>query len=173
MEWPTTREQVIDWTHSEHDMLEQVVNSLTPEQLVAPILDDGWSVKDVLAHIAEWEKLMLGWIEAYLRGGAPVRFAPDFVPTPDTFQETADRLNQALYEQNRARSLQDVCEDYAATYERVLALLGRLSQQDMFGPNRFPAREGTPLAPTIGGNTFGHYREHREWIQTALGKSAD
>lgn len=46
------------------------LKALTPEEWVAPSLCDGWSIKDVVAHIVSYEELgPFGLIKRFLKGG--------------------------------------------------------------------------------------------------------
>jgi hypothetical protein len=65
----------------------------------------GWSVKDILAHLVEWQRMALGWYEAGLRGEKPAMPAPGY-----TLRELP-RLNHDIYVRYRRRSLRAVLED--------------------------------------------------------------
>jgi len=164
MSEPQNKAELLGAIRAEHQHMEELLSTLTPEQLTAPVFDAGWSVKDHLAHLMAWEKLMLGWIAASLRGEPVVRFAPGF-ETAESAPEVMDALNNHLYEQNRSRTLDDVLADFRQTHEQVLTQLSQLTEQDIFEPGRFPWRQGASLYGNIEGNTTGHYYEHREWIR--------
>src|SRR5437868_4667680 len=89
-----------------HAEMEALLGKLDDKQMTAPELDDGWSVKDTLAHIVAWERLMIGWLDTLARGDKPVIYTPEFVD--DGTNDTIDRLNAQLYEQSKSRSLKDV-----------------------------------------------------------------
>jgi len=40
--------------------------------------------------------------------------------------------------------------------------------RDIFDPNRFAWRNGSPAFDMLAGNTFEHYDEHRQWILESL-----
>ena len=42
----------------------QKLEALTPTELIADGVVGGWSVKDLLAHLVAWERLLLSWYEA-------------------------------------------------------------------------------------------------------------
>ncbi len=48
----------------EHARLDKMLSTLTAEEMIRPGVVGDWSVKDVLAHLAAWEQLLLGWYEA-------------------------------------------------------------------------------------------------------------
>jgi hypothetical protein len=166
------KSEMLENIRQEHARMEALLSSLDQAQLVAPILDNGWSIKDHIAHLVAWEKLMLGWVESSTRGQEPVRFTPEFVDTPENGEETMQRLNDRLYVQNRSRSPGDVLKDFRDTHTQVVEQLSLVSETDLFDPDRFPWRKGTPLIATIAGNTYEHYQEHYGWITTALAKES-
>ena len=65
---PTTKAGILSESAKEHDALEQLLATLTPEQMVHPGIVGEWSVKDVLAHLTEWQQMVLGWYHAGLAG---------------------------------------------------------------------------------------------------------
>ncbi len=44
----------------------------------AGVTRGGWSVKDILAHIVEWQQMNLDWYATGLRGEKPAMPAPGF-----------------------------------------------------------------------------------------------
>jgi|SRR5581483_3593051 len=169
---PKTKSKVLQAARDAYAEMQTYLASLTPEQRVAPLLDDGWSVKDSLAHIAAWENMTIGWLEASLRGEYVKRFTPEFIQPDD--QADAERmmndLNNHLFEQNRNRSWEQVLADFNESYQRILAVIARMSDDDIFNPQRFAWRKGSPAIDMIAANTYGHYAEHLEWIRQRFGE---
>lgn len=169
---PTTKAEVLDAIESSHQDMMRLLAALSAEERTAPVFDDGWSVKDHLAHINAWENMTIGWTEASLRGENVQRYAPGFTYSNDDEAESVmHRLNDHLYEQNRERSWDEVIREFRRTHQRILDRVKALSEQDIFDPNRFAWRQGNPLIGLLEGNTYGHYREHIGWIQARLPKS--
>ena len=54
-----TRQEVIDRTTHEFDLLDRLVSHLTDEQWLLPVprpdSKDPWTIKDTLAHITHWK----------------------------------------------------------------------------------------------------------------------
>ncbi len=172
MEEPRNKAELIAAIRDEHKQMEELLAGLAESELTAPVLDTGWSVKDSLAHLVAWEKLMLGWVESSMRGVPPLTYTPEFVAMDDEAQEeVGPRLNDHLFQQNRGRALDDVLADFRRTHEQVVKEIEALSEDDIFGPDRFPWRKGKPLLPTIAGNTYGHYEEHIGWIRARVNPS--
>jgi hypothetical protein len=172
MSAPATKSEMLERVKAEHAHMEQLLSSLSAADLAAPALDEQWSVKDSLAHLVAWEKMMLGWVETSLRGEDVMRFTPEFIETPGSGDAVMLALNEHLYRQDRGRALDDVLSEFRRTHDQVVAALSRLSEADIFEPNRFAWRKGVPLLPVIEGNTYEHYAEHHGWITTSLAQHA-
>ena len=68
---PTTKDQLLSDIYKERQALEQFLATLSPEQMTLEGIVGFWAVKDVLAHLLEWEQMVLGWYGAGLRGEPP------------------------------------------------------------------------------------------------------
>ncbi|MEK7693088.1 MAG: ClbS/DfsB family four-helix bundle protein, partial [Chloroflexota bacterium] len=66
-----TKAELLDAIRRDRATLDALVTSLSEAQMIAPELDAGWSVKDVLAHITAWEQLCLKWIREGRRDEGP------------------------------------------------------------------------------------------------------
>jgi hypothetical protein len=152
-----------------HALMEDLLGSLTPEQMLAPVLDAGWNVKDSLAHLVEWESLLLDWVGKYQRGEDVKRWAEGFWIGEDDAEEQMHKFNAHLYEKNKNLELDDVLQSYRETYEQVVELVEALSEDEIFDPDYFAARNGRPLITLIAGDSYEHYDEHIGWIRQGFG----
>ena len=132
---------------------ESVLAPFSDDQLLAPDLHDGWSIKDLIAHLGFWEQHTALRFGALLRGVEP----------PDEAL-TLDELNAQVFAQNRYKPLAEVRLEERAAYEQLLALVENAVDDDLFDPQRFAWTEGKPFAEWIENNTYGHYEEHQaDW----------
>lgn len=165
MNQPATKQELLKEIERSHQDLVRVLASMTDEEKVAPILQDGWSVKDSLAHLVAWEKMTIDWLTRSLRGEHVKRFVEGF--QYDTEQQrlsVMEALNQHLFEQNKERALEEVMRDFRSTHRAISEFVTQMEERDIFDPNRFAWREGSPALEMIAGNTYGHYAEHQGWI---------
>ncbi len=152
---------VLNTIQSAHANLEELLAPLSESQLCTPTLEGQRSIKDILAHLAAWERLCAGWIEAFLRS-----------ETPDMPDEDDDTINGRIFQENRNRPLHEVQEDFHAAYQQFLrqvqALFQILPAEDLSDPNRFSWLEGRSLLALIAGNSYDHYQEHAEQVRSWL-----
>jgi uncharacterized protein (TIGR03083 family) len=159
-ETPKTKEALLEDIRRQRDALEKFVASLAPEKLEAPGAIADWSVKDVLAHLAEWEQLLLVWYQAGLRGELPR------LPAEGYTWAQMDDLNQAIYEKYHGWSLQDVQDFYHSSYAQVLEAVQGMAESDLFTPGRFAWTKQNTLADYVVPCTSEHY----EWAREEMSK---
>lgn len=163
---PTTKDALMARIRDRWDALQGVVAPLTPEQLERP-LGDGWSTKVHLAHMATWERSLLGLLRKQHRGDA-MNVPRDLWDGHDT-----DAINAQVAVAAAGRPLGDVLAESAAVHAEVIAQLESMSQDDLGRPYSDyqpgdAAHNPNPVAGWVHGNTWDHYNEHIEWIASGL-----
>ena len=56
---PTTKNQIVEVAQKERTALEELLATLTPEQMTERDKIGEWAVKDVLSHLIEWEGMVI------------------------------------------------------------------------------------------------------------------
>lgn len=159
---PGTRQELLKMMVKERLHWEAVVGGLSEDQYLESGVADRLSVKDLLAHMIDWEGRMLLWIKESFSGIVPQR------PAPGMTWDDLDKLNEQTYLANKDRLLDEVLTASAESYSRVLDAIQNLSDEDLFDGSRFAWREGDPLWHMVAANTWWHYREHRQQVETWL-----
>ncbi len=148
-----------------HAELERRLATLTEGQITRSRVHGEMSVKDVLAHLAAWERMDAGWINASLRGETVVRYAPGFELAGAAHDQLLDRLNQHIYQQNKDRPLPEVLDDLRTAQAEILSTVRSLSNDDITDPHRFDWWDGEPVSTSVAGNSPDHYHEHLTLIE--------
>jgi uncharacterized protein (TIGR03083 family) len=123
---PTRRDEVLANIRKARAELEASIAGLSEQQMTGPVTAGGWTVKDHLAHIAEWQRRAL----AVIAGQHP---ADGFGIDRETFERLDDvhALNEILFKRNRDRPLADVIEDFRETHRLVEATVERMTDVDL------------------------------------------
>jgi hypothetical protein len=135
--------------------------ALVPERMrtKSGVTRGGWSVKDILAHLIEWQQMNLDWYAAGRRGEKPAMPAPGY-----TLRELP-RLNQAIYRKHHRRPLKAVLHDYEIYHVRILALIDSLSEKDLVTLGRFSwTGPSWTLSDYLRASTAAHYL----WADTRI-----
>jgi hypothetical protein len=135
---------------SGRQQLEAALARFSDEQLLAPRLHGGWSIKDLIAHFGFWEGRIVMLYGQLLRSEDPVADEPPL-----------DELNAQAYAQPQAKSLDEVRREERAAYTQLLAIAVDASEDALFNPLHFAWTQGKPFAEWIENNTYGHYEEHQ------------
>jgi hypothetical protein len=130
-----------------------------------------WAAKDHLAHIANIERTFQGIIERTLTGArSPIEIGGKGA-SRDELIAAVHRMNEAHVDANRSTALDALLADIAAARTDTLALLDRVSDDDLARPV-----PGAPWADgTIGGVliTLGyHDQQHMTWVAEGLASRA-
>ena len=131
-----------------------LVSACTPGEFGEPVLDNGWTVKDILAHVTLWETCVCDWVRAVQRGEVPQRPAPGYT------WETMDQYNEDSYAAKRDCVLDEVQADYRASGVAILSVLSQVTDEDLNSP--YFEDTGVELWRAFCANTTDHYREPGE-----------
>lgn len=157
-----TKQELLEAIQIEWQSLLSTLEPLSETQMLETGVEEGWDVKDILAHLTAWESRMVIWIDVSLKGDVPDR------PAPGEPWDDIDRINQQIYVQNKDVPISEVLEKFHHTHTNANQKVASLTEQDLFDPGRFAWRKGDPLWHMVADNTSWHYKEHNESIQKWL-----
>ncbi|MGH2611260.1 MAG: maleylpyruvate isomerase N-terminal domain-containing protein, partial [Tepidiformaceae bacterium] len=138
----------------------ETLEGVPGERMLEPVFEGGWSLKDVIAHVSEWEGVAATRLEFSLDRCAT---APDFEGMD------IDERNQRYFDRNRERTPAAVVEQEATNWTRLLAVTELMTEEQLNDP-ALP-KTGPAHAPwqMIAGNAHEHFDEHIEQIHDWLG----
>jgi Mycothiol maleylpyruvate isomerase N-terminal domain len=134
---------------------EAAVKAVPRERRSEPTLSDGWSVKDVLWHVAFWWDECAATLERIHTG------SQDIDEDGDT-----DTINAGVLEASRAMTLEDVEAGMARIRERMLSAWARTSE-DAAGD---ASDEEAAANEAFSSETIDHYDDHRAALQALAAK---
>lgn len=159
---PANKAELFAWIEAEWQALHRAVQPLN-EQDMSVSDEGGWSVKDNLAHLAEWERYL---VLNHLRRVPPYEV---FDIEPEVYARLKEEdINAILFERNRDRSMEDIVAFLGETHALVMEELSSWKFEDLSQPRFEEDVEKRPVGLFVAGNTYLHYREHRKSIETLL-----
>ncbi len=156
-----SKEQLLEKMRSGYATFSTLLSSLSEAQLTAPNVNDGWSIKDNIAHLSAWQRRQIARNQA-VRDGVEL---PD--PTPGM---SIDEINELYYQQNKDRALADVLDEFHETDRLLQESVEALTDEQLNSP--IPWLDGRTLAPYVAGDSYEHYEEHTEIIQHWLARQS-
>jgi hypothetical protein len=157
--YPFDPEILFTRIHDEWEALAAVVAALDEPRIVRR--DEGeWSVKDILAHIAAWEKFLIANQFLGIAATEALCVAPEVLERADE-----DEVNAILFERNRDKPLVDVQSDWFETHRWLMSELSKLDEARLKQETLCFGAAPRPLAQWVIFNTYEHYEDHRRAIE--------
>lgn len=152
-----SKAQIVKRLETERRRLEQNLARLRREDMLKPGVVGRSSVKDVLAHLADWEAHMLVWVKS-ARGGDPVE-----TPEPGLTWKQLDVMNRRIYEAHCHQSLEDVQAYFADTHTQFMDMVRAMPEEEMLARGRYSFMGGDAIYKWLNG-----YAAHDLWGKTKI-----
>jgi len=123
----------------------RLYRSVPVAKVIEPSLSNGWSVKDVIAHIAAWEWRCASLLQESHKSDAPLKAEPH-----------VDALNQEIHQDRQEWAWEEVEYDFRAAHRALIEAI-----------KNFPAErlKSKFVKETIATHTWQHYAKHLPDIQ--------
>jgi hypothetical protein len=148
----TTKAQLMEDAKKERAALENLLATLTPEQMTQTQAADDWSAKDVLAHLVEWEAMVMKWYAAGVKGKTPA------VPSEEFNWGQLPQLNHVIYLKHRDKPLAEIQKEFKASYRKIMKMIEAIPEKELFTRRQYPWTRNNPLAAYFNSATTAHYR---------------
>ena len=164
-----TMQEMVSRMEDGWNKLQAYLKTLSDEQLTKPLDDVGWSVKDHLTHIAAWAN----GITAVLKGQDRLEAMNVDQAAWSACDQDEDKENALIQSRNKNKSAAEVRDMVQGAHRRLVEAVQRMSDADLMRPYRSFDSKSTsdkPIWPVIVGNSYGHYEEHRPWIEAIVAR---
>ncbi len=108
---PANKDALLAMIQECYDQFETLIAAIPAERMNITGVNDSWSVKDHLAHLAAWHTYQAARMQASLDGAAT---PPE--PVPGQHTEDEDEINAYFYQQHKDEPLADVLAEFRASY---------------------------------------------------------
>ncbi len=117
--------------------------SAFPNERMDERLNDGWTRKQMLAHISAWHDVAHDRLGKLILTGESAAFT-----------DSADAFNARVARQAIGRTAGETLKEMEMTFNRLRRQLGRLTDEQLSADNGWAAQ-------VIAANTYEHYEEHQ------------
>jgi len=116
-----------------------------------------WSVKDIVAHLASYERVLVDVLTTFVDGGP--------TPTLSEFMEQGDRFNDIEVSRRKEKTRQEVLVEFADTHSQVMLLLAKIPAGRLREVGTLPwYGMDYALDDVLVYMYYGHKREHSAQI---------
>ncbi len=150
-------DDVLSKIGSERTRLLQAIEALGERATTASVTNEGWTAKDVLAHLIHW----LGQVAFGL--GAQLE-PPPYLATVKG-RPSGDEWNALAVEHYRGSSLDEIRLEFERLADALVERVRLRTDDDMQTKGTIPWAGDIPLWQFIAGDTFLHWALHSETIE--------
>jgi hypothetical protein len=154
---------IVEQMRAKRAWFEETLASMSEADMIQEPVQEHWTTKDIVAHVAAWERELIGWLRAAARGQRPD------VPAPGTWATYLEQFNARCYAQNCDRPLAEVIAESHQVFAELMAELEALPD-DPHHSLWSVWHAGKPPWGLLA--TFHqHYRDHGEPIRAWRARS--
>jgi hypothetical protein len=162
---PSTLEQLKFRNSAAHARFLVAVVARTEAELSEPRLPAGWSIKDVLGHLAWWDHWLVYTL--FPDNAEIVANPPPLINEIGNGDIALDEVNAHVFRYNESRSLAEIRANFAKAHSAAAQVAAMLTESDVFDPEGRSALIGQPVSPLVFG-IYEHYEEHAHEIEVAF-----
>lgn len=160
---PSTKDELLVASARNYERLQKFIVSMSEAELGTPFdfssdakkTEAHWArdrnLRDVLVHLYEWHRLLLGWVSANTVGQRR-----PFLLAPYTWK-TYGKMNVGFWEKHQSTPLEEAKRLLEASHGAVMALAEGLSGDELFGRGHFDWTGTTTLGSYFASATSSHY----------------
>jgi hypothetical protein len=171
---PTTKEELLHRLRGERLAFDNLVATVPEEVAIGPNLPDGRSVKDLLAHIAAYERWTAAQMRAANEGRAPTDmelYGRESLP-PEAQEWDLDQINAAIREQYQDLTYSEAREFAGSAFNELVEAIEATSEDDLLRSGAQAWVQETNLMAAIPGQSYAHYAMHLDDLKTVAGRMA-
>ena len=160
---PTSKTDLLETMTVEYQKLQALLQPLNESRMTQAGVCGDWSIKDMLGHLTEWQRMVLSW---YQDGAAGKDVK---TPAPDLKWSEIPILNQRIYEQYRDVPLADMRQQLEASHAATRQVLEGIPDEALVTPRFYRWTNTSTLLSYFVSCTSSHYHwactEIRKWLR--------
>lgn len=162
MSRPKTKIELIKACENERKALFDKITLLKPKDIDTKPICSSWTTKDVIAHLAQWHRMMLRWYKEGMDGKMPV------MPEIGYSWKMTPELNEKIYQDHKNDSWDKVEKDFNTTYDELQSIITKHTDKELFTKKVYPWTGTTSLGCYLISATCSHYLWANGLLKTAL-----
>ncbi len=151
MSRPLNKTQLLESIQKQYTALEKFLAPLTAEEMAYSSAPGAWAVKDILAHLVEWQQMFFKWYEGGSQGEMPE------VPAPGYKWNQLPALNQAIYEKYQHLTAEEALSLFRESHRKTVQFIETLPDADLTTPGLYQWMNNNTLMSYLNSISAAHY----------------
>ena len=170
--YPRSKPELLDRMRTGREEWDALIAQLPERTMTEPVLASGWSVKDLIAHVAAYENWTAAQIRAATEDRAPTDMelygVEEMPPDPEGWD--LDRQNAAIYAQYKDMPLAEVMAFSGQAFGDLVSAVEAVSDEDIARAGAQSWTGDATLLEIVPGQCYGHYEQHVDEIKSIAGE---
>lgn len=156
------KQQLIDEIAIEKAKLLQLVTKVDEKTAIKPGACENWSIKDIINHLTEWQKMVLKWYEVGSKNQTPD------VPGRSYKWSQLPELNNAIFEEYKNLTWEETQQLFKKTESEMMKFINDADEKTLLTPGLQPWMNKNTLIAYLGSCTASHYKWASNLIKKQL-----
>jgi hypothetical protein len=168
---PRSKIELLERMRAGREEWDALITQVPDSARTEPALAGGWSVKDLIAHVAAYENWTAAQIRAANEGRAPTDkelYGTEEMP-PDPEVWDIDRQNALINAQYKETPLAEVMTFSRQAFADLMAAVEAVSDEDFTRTDAQTWTGDMTLLEIIPGQCYAHYEQHAEELRSISG----
>lgn len=150
---PKSKQELVAGNEELYEDLNKLIDSLSAEEQKQefPFQHRDRNLRDLLAHLLEWQLMMFDWYEIGMAGGQPK------MPASGFSWRTTPKLNQQIWEKYQTKTLKLVRSKLQKSHDRLQKLIQGHSDNELFSKRHYYWTGSTSLGAYMTSAGWSHY----------------
>lgn len=157
----TNKEELLIQVDDSYTKMNTLIHSLTVEEQYGefPFPTMNRNIRDLLAHVHEWQLMLENWYAVGMDGGTPE------VPAPGYTWKTTPELNRLIQKKYSNTSLTKIFQALEQSHQRQIELISKHTNEELFTRKLYKWTKTTSLSAYFNSSTISHYTWATKFIK--------
>jgi hypothetical protein len=150
---PASKQELLTANADAFVSMFKLIDSLDADEkeLEFPFQHRDRNLRDVLAHLMEWQNMLFDWYQIGMSGDQPE------MPAKGFSWKTTPELNQQIWKNCQSKSLKLVRKNLQASHHRLQELVQNHPDRELFTRRLYPWTGSTSLGVYLTAAGWSHY----------------
>jgi hypothetical protein len=150
---PKSKDELLSLSQSNFEKLFDFIDSLSEKEQNTDFPDGTMNrnIRDVLAHLYHWHKMMLSWYDTGSKGEKPE------IPAKGYTWKTTPALNREIWKMYKTTALGEARKLLVDSHQEVMSLIRNHNDEELFEKKRYKWTGSTSLGAYLISATSSHY----------------
>ncbi len=157
------KEHIISALREQFNSFDELLVSMSEEQITSPDFDLNWSLKDIMNHLWGWQQVSIVRVNAGVLNREP-EFPNWLMKCPGGWDEDTNQTNAWIYQCFHDQSWTEVHKKWRDGFLQLLDLSEELSEKDLLDGDTYSWLNGYSLAFILIAS-YEHHQEHLDALR--------